>query len=256
MIVYFLIAFGATIVGVIAGLGGGVIIKPLMHTFTTLPLDNINILSSITVFTMTSTTLIIRKLRNNMYEVDNLNYIIFGSIIGGVVGNKIFDISKNVVEDMGTLEKIQIILLVILLLVALFKRVFSRIPEFKRSKSNFFIIGLFLATIGSFLGIGGGPINVALLMIFFKLDIKTSVFISIIMIFFSQLSNLISYAFTNAYFTNDLTPLLTMLPAAIIGGLIGGKISKSFNLNQTIVFFNVVTTCLIILNIYNLINIH
>ena len=51
-ILYFLIAIGATTVGSLTGMGGGVIIKPLMDVMQGFDVETIGVLSSITVFCM------------------------------------------------------------------------------------------------------------------------------------------------------------------------------------------------------------
>ena len=49
---YIIIAFVATLVGSLTGLGGGVIIKPVMDMVSDFPVETIGIISSITVFSM------------------------------------------------------------------------------------------------------------------------------------------------------------------------------------------------------------
>ena len=51
-LLYFLIAIGATTVGSLTGMGGGVIIKPLMDLLGGFDVETIGVLSSITVFAM------------------------------------------------------------------------------------------------------------------------------------------------------------------------------------------------------------
>ena len=51
-LVYFLIAICATTVGSLTGMGGGVIIKPLMDVLHGFDVQTIGVLSAITVFAM------------------------------------------------------------------------------------------------------------------------------------------------------------------------------------------------------------
>ncbi|MFR9254508.1 MAG: hypothetical protein ACLVJ6_02695 [Merdibacter sp.] len=46
---FFLISFGASIIGAICGIGGGIIIKPVMDAFGALDVSIINFLSGCTV---------------------------------------------------------------------------------------------------------------------------------------------------------------------------------------------------------------
>lgn len=51
-VIYFLIAITATTVGSLTGMGGGVIIKPLMDIMRDFSVETIGVLSSVTVFCM------------------------------------------------------------------------------------------------------------------------------------------------------------------------------------------------------------
>ena len=53
-LLYFLIALGATTVGALTGMGGGVIIKPLCDVIGTYDAQTIGVLACITVFSMDS----------------------------------------------------------------------------------------------------------------------------------------------------------------------------------------------------------
>ncbi len=53
-----LIAFLASFVGSISGIGGGIIIKPVLDLTGQMPIETVNFLSGITVLTMTTSTLI------------------------------------------------------------------------------------------------------------------------------------------------------------------------------------------------------
>ncbi len=251
MIIYFLIAIFATTIGAIAGLGGGVIIKPMLQIGSDFSIININILSSITVFSMAITSLIKRKRANTFYKVENMYYIIIGSLLGGFLGNKIFAVFISFFESEKKVESFQIVLLILFLLLILIKDIFKDLPKIKGSKINYLIVGIFLSILCTFLGIGGGPINVSFFIILFKMDIKTSAFLSIIIIFFSQLVNIISYGFSGLYFSNDLSPLLLMVPGAILGGIIGSYLATKLSSRQISYIFNVVIISVIVLNVYS-----
>ncbi|MBQ8765208.1 MAG: sulfite exporter TauE/SafE family protein, partial [Clostridia bacterium] len=51
-IIYFLLALFATTIGSLTGMGGGVIIKPLMDVLGDFDVQTIGVISSITVFSM------------------------------------------------------------------------------------------------------------------------------------------------------------------------------------------------------------
>jgi len=109
-----------------------------------------------------------------------------------------------------------------------------------------------LGSLSTFLGIGGGPINVTLLILFFGIDIKQSTVYSIITIFFSQLSKLITIFMTMDLNQFDLTFLMVIIPAALTGGYLGGTLSNKFRNQQVNLLFNIVVGFVILINLYNL----
>ncbi len=83
-----------------------------------------------------------------------------------------------------------------------------------------------LGFLASFLGIGGGPVNVSLLMLMFALPIKEATLYSLSTIFFSQLAKLVTIALTSSFMRFDLSMLFYVIPAAVIGGLWGARFSR------------------------------
>ncbi|MCH1969832.1 hypothetical protein [Romboutsia hominis] len=57
-IIYFLVGIIATTIGAISGIGGGVIIKPVLDTLGNYDISTISILSSFTVFSMSIVALL------------------------------------------------------------------------------------------------------------------------------------------------------------------------------------------------------
>ena len=58
------------------------------------------------------------------------------------------------------------------------------------------LIGLSLGIISSFLGIGGGPLNIAVLYYFLSMSAKESTINSLFIIFFSQVTSLVTTLLT------------------------------------------------------------
>ena len=111
--------------------------------------------------------------------------------------------------------------------------------------------GLMLGIISSFLGIGGGPFNVAVFMLFFAMDMKSSTVYSVAVIIFSQLSNLTTLFAKTGFQEYDAVYLLYMIPAAVIGGYIGAKLNKKMSEGAISLLFNLVLLFIIGLNLYN-----
>ncbi|HFM9797247.1 TPA: TSUP family transporter, partial [Streptococcus pneumoniae] len=80
--------------------------------------------------------------------------------------------------------------------------------------------------ISSFLGIGGGPLNVSLLMVFFSISIKEATMYSLAIIFFSQLSHLATIVVVTGLNQYHLAPVPVIFLASICGGVLGTVVSK------------------------------
>ena len=65
LVVFFLICFFASIIGAICGIGGGVIIKPVLDALGVMDVATISFLSGCTVLSMTTYSVIKSKLRGS-----------------------------------------------------------------------------------------------------------------------------------------------------------------------------------------------
>lgn len=246
-IIFFLVGFIATTLGSMTGLGGGVIIKPVLDAISQYNVKDISMLSSITVFSM-SIISIIKQTKSGFKIEKKYYYIALGAVIGGLIGKGILNIITSNIDN-NLVKAVQSIILAIVLSFVLFKNKFN----IRKVENNLtmIILGTSLGACATFLGIGGGPINVAALSIFIGLDIKNSAVISILVIFLSQLANLCLTSINTGFSQYDLTMLIYMIPAAIIGGLVGSSLNRKLKLKQLDYVFNCMMIFIIILNIYN-----
>src|SRR5690625_3313892 len=90
VILYFMISLLASVIGAIAGIGGGVFIKPILDFFGDYPLATIGILSSTTVFTMSAVSLWTRRREVKMMNKATSILLASGAVIGGLVGKIVF----------------------------------------------------------------------------------------------------------------------------------------------------------------------
>lgn len=246
-ILYFLITLLATIIGAIAGLGGGIIIKPALDAIGTYDVATICVLSSITVLCM-ATVSTIKYVQSGIKLDLKLLILSIGAVLGGFLGNYLFDLFSKVVTD-SIAKGLQSCILIFLLIFVLFRRYY---PHYNiKNRIIIIIAGLFMGLISSFLGIGGGPINVVIICIIFSVNVRDAAVYSIFVIFFSQLSNVITTVITPGLNTYDLKMLLFMIPAAIIGGFVGSHLNRKLSKNFVEQLFNVVMGIILLLNIYN-----
>ncbi|MEG2788135.1 MAG: sulfite exporter TauE/SafE family protein [Romboutsia sp.] len=250
-IIYFIVIVLANTVGAISGMGGGVIIKPVLDAIGAHSLMAISFYSSVAVFTM-SIVSTIKQLKCGINIKLKLAFAIsIASIFGGILGNTAFEYLLILFREESIVQWIQIILTIISLLFAL---LYSK----KKWKSLeltdirwYMLVGLLLGFLSTLLGIGGGPINIAMIMLCFGIPIKESTVYSIITIFFSQLSKLISTGISVGYSAYDLRLLLFIIPAAIIGGSVGAKLSRVLKEEKIIKVYQSIILLVIFLNILN-----
>ncbi|MCL2365438.1 MAG: sulfite exporter TauE/SafE family protein [Oscillospiraceae bacterium] len=230
-VVYFLIAISATTVGAIAGLSGGIIIRPVMDVLGDFNAQTISILSSITVLSMS-----VVSAGKQIMQKAKINYRIvmplaLGAAIGGICGQRILAAAVSGIEVGGVVTVIQnSVLLVLTVLVFIYMKNRTKIKS--RALSGIplsALVGLGMGMISAFLGIGGGPFNVALMILLFSFDIKTAAICSIVIIFFAQFANVSLFTLTTGFGGIDLSVLPAMVVGAIAGGFFGAVLNKKLS---------------------------
>ncbi|MCG8572053.1 MAG: sulfite exporter TauE/SafE family protein, partial [Spirochaetes bacterium] len=173
-IIYFLIGLGATILGAIVGLGGGVIIKPVLDSLGNYNLETINVLSSFTVLSMAIVSVLKQIQSGIKLEKRRTLLIAVGSILGGIGGKYFFNLFMNLIANNALATAIQAIILALLLSFILAISVKPDLVKTFDIHNNLAILlaGIILGFIAAFLGIGGGPINVAFLILLLNMDNK------------------------------------------------------------------------------------
>lgn len=253
-ILYFLVAIISTIIGSSAGIGGGVIIKPALDALSSYSLPTVNLLSSSTIFVMSIVTVFYQLKKKDKTNPKNTIVVAIGSIIGGIVGQKIMDLLVSTGINMSIINNLQsIMLILILLIVFVYMKNKDKIKTY--NINNVLIIGflgLVLGSISAFLGIGGGPMNVAAFTILFSMSANEAARNSIIVIFFSQGAKILSIAATTGFSSYNLEMLPIMLVGGIMGGIFGYRLNKSVSEKNIIKIFNIVLLAIILLNVYNI----
>ncbi|WP_250277725.1 sulfite exporter TauE/SafE family protein [[Clostridium] colinum] len=253
-IVLFFVCLIACMVGSISGIGGGIIIKPIIDSLNIMNIATLSFLSGCTVLSMAIVSLYMSK-----SQYAKINYVLaiflgLGASIGGILGKQIFGFFMKYFENskIGLIQSILLFIINIFILGYMFVKNKLKSKNIK-SKTITIILGTLLGIISSFLGIGGGPLNIAIIYYFYSLDAKQTTLFSLIIVFFSQLSSLILTIYTglpNFIYTN----VIVMCFGGVFGALIGSKIAKKMNNNKTQKFFIGVLLFLIFINIFNIIN--
>ena len=230
-ILFFVVAFLSSIVGAICGIGGGVVIKPVLDMLQMGSPATINFLSGCTVLSM-SLYSVGKALRagDSKVEMSTGTPLALGAAAGGVVGKEMFSAVKAFFNGSPMVGGVQAIALGIITLGTLVYTVNkSRITT--RTTSNkvvCLVIGLLLGIMSSFLGIGGGPINLVVLGYFFGMDTKTAAANSLYIILFSQMASLIATLISGVP-EFRIPALILMVAGGIGGGIVGRKLNKKMD---------------------------
>jgi len=130
----------------------------------------------------------------------------------------------------------------------------GRIRNYRFSSAFVFAAaGIVLGLLSSFLGIGGGPINVALLMYLFSFEIKTATFASLMTIFFAQIAKLTAILFGTGFAAYNLEMAPFMIICAIAGGFIGTHIKKTVSSKTVGILFNCMQLLIMLICILNIV---
>lgn len=255
IVINFLVGIISTTIGAISGIGGGVIIKPVLDMLGQYDISTVGVLSSLTVFSMSIVALL--KNMKNKVELDGKRTIslAFGSILGGMIGKYMFNMFLNLLQNNILAQKIQsIILFILMILVLVLYTNENKIKRFKVKNILFCgFVGIMLGIISSFLGIGGGPLNVIVLMYILGMDAKSSAIHSIFIIFFSQSSKLITILLGEGFGGYNLEVALYMIIGGILGGVIGSNFSNKMKKSQIKNLFKYCMIVIIGFNFYNII---
>lgn len=252
-----LIALVASISGAISGVGGGVIIKPVLDATGLMSVSTIGFYSGCTVLSMTSVNLLKSFTSGSDVQVDlkRSGFLAVGAVIGGYIGNWLFQFARVLLQHDALLGLIQSVILFLITLGVMIFTLLKQKIKFKNIQNPVFIfsIGLILGAISSFLGIGGGPINIAVIFYFLGMNSKDTALNSLFVVFCSQITSIGSTIIGKNIPVVNIMTLFLMICGGVFGGLIGSKISKKFNNEQVDKFFIALLSVLCIINIYNIV---
>ncbi|MBB5265095.1 hypothetical protein HNP82_002234 [Catenibacillus scindens] len=252
-IIFFAVSFGASIIGAICGIGGGVIIKPVLDAFGVLSVSTIGFLSGCTVLVMSCYS-VVRSRVSHSSSIDMAvgTPLAVGAAVGGVAGKSLFQWVESLFPDPNTAGAVQAITLGVITLGTLIYTVKKdKIHTYHiKSKLVCLIIGFVLGIMSSFLGIGGGPINLVVLYFFFSMTTKVAAQNSLYIILFSQATSFLQTLFTGLPEFSWLL-LLGMAVAGLLGGMCGRAINKKINDKVVDKLFIMLMAVIILINIYN-----
>ena len=247
-----IIAFFASTIGSICGIGGGVIIKPVLDMIGILNVKSINFLSGCTVLAMSAYSILLANISKGcLIEWKTTTPLAVGSVVGGYLGRELFQATSTILGEQAGL--VQAICLLILTTGTMAYTLKKKHIKTLRITSIFIciVVGLILGVSSAFLGIGGGPINLIVMFYFFSMSAKTAAQNSLYIILFSQLTSLFTTIITDQVPQVCLLYLGLMVLGGIMGGICGRKINKRINAKVVDSLFVAMMVIIIGINSYN-----
>lgn len=251
----FCVCFLASIIGAICGIGGGIIIKPVLDAVGVMDVTTISFLSGCTVLSMSTYSVVKSKLSDESRIDKKVGLpLAIGATIGGMNGKLIFQHIVSLSSNQNETGAIQAGCLFIVTIGTLIYIICKdRINTHKISnKIGCIIIGLILGLISSFLGIGGGPINLVVLVFFFSMDTKTAAENSLYIIFFSQAASLMQAIVIRSIPEFSIGALGLMVSGGIMGGSCGRFFNKKMDKKRVDGLLVCAMLVIIMINLYNL----
>ena len=225
----FLIALLSSAAGAICGIGGGVVIKPVMDMFRIDSVAAISFLSGCTVLSMSCYTVGRAMLAGEgRVDVKTGTPLALGAALGGLAGKALFTAVRDLFRQSDMVGAVQSACLAAITLGTLaYTLCKARIHTHRlTAPAACCAVGLALGICSSFLGIGGGPINLVVLYYFFSMDTRTAAANSLYIILFSQLASLLATLIAGTIPDLQLLMLVWMIAGGIGGGIIGRACSR------------------------------
>lgn len=250
-----IIIFLACSIGAIVGFGGGVIIKPVLDGMGFCTIDIVNFVSSCAVLAMSISSMVRHRIQKTQFDKKIALSLSLGAVIGGYLGNRLFRLA---IDGIGK-EKLVVFQAVMIILFVGFAEIYVNMKNPKTfhltNPVAMVVSGLALGMLNSFLGIGGGPINMTVLLLLFSLAVKQGAVYSICVVFFCQLSNLVTLFINNRFepYVEYWPLIICGMVAAVVGGLLGSTLNKKFSDKTVRIIFSLVMLVVFGINVYNIV---
>ncbi len=255
-ILCFLTALCACVIGKICGMGGGVIIKPVLDALGIMSVASINFLSGCTVLGMSCWS-VGKSALSGQSDIDwkVSTPLAIGAALGGLLGKELYSMVEACFANPNTAGGIQAIILLVATCGTLFYTIYKdrMVMHHVRNAAACLIIGLLLGTLGSFLGIGGGPFNMAVLYFFFAMSTKVAAQNSLYIILVSQAAGLLKNLISGNVPELTWWVLIGMILCGIIGSDVGGRINKKLSEKNATRLFEASMILVMLINIYNIV---
>lgn len=252
-LIYSIIIFIACTIGAIVGIGGGVIIKPVLDFIGYHSVEVVGFISTCAVFAMSISSSVKYITAKTKFDKKIVLLVSLGSILGGIIGNEIFDFTFDKLNA-NTVKGVQAVIIAAFIIFVIIYLNSKTIKSIRITNPILIsLTGLMLGLMSAFLGIGGGPINTTFLVLLFSFTLKESAVYSVAIIFFSQLSQLITIFIHNQFepYKEYTAIILIAMAVSVAGGIIGSKLNRKLPNRVITKIFSIVLSLVAVINIYN-----
>lgn len=234
------IAFLSTVIGAIVGIGGGLIIRPMLGFFGVAK-ELASFSSAACVFCMGTVSLITTVKKGAKIKLGDTSVLAAGSVCGAFAGGACIRFVNSEIISVGY------IFAMVFVLVCMAARKY--VPRVKIKNPLFgFLTGTVTGGLSGFFGIGGGPFQMTTLLLLFDLEPKDAAVQSVFITLLTTASSLIQYAVSGYW---DFSVAVYMIPAAMIGGFIGGLLNRRLNNKFVSALFSLTVVFIIFVQIYS-----
>ena len=213
-ILVFAVCFLASLLGPLCGIGGGVIIKPVVDAMNVMSVSTVSFLSSMSVLIMSLATLA-QNAASGQSDIDAraMSPIAVSSAVGGGIGKMLFNRLGSVFPDAELVGAVQAAVLIVLAVLVL---------AYTLNKARIKGLKLENAWAQALIGLCAGPFNLAILVFFFAMESKPAAQASLFIIAFSQTASLI-YTLATGSVPAFLPVVLLGMAAMAVLGSVGGR---------------------------------
>ncbi|MCI7766974.1 MAG: sulfite exporter TauE/SafE family protein [Oscillospiraceae bacterium] len=254
-LICYLVTFAACVIGTVCGMGGGIIIKPVLDAAGVMSVAAGTFLSGCTVIAMSCWNVgktAIKKESELDLRITPL--LAVGAALGGIGGKQLFSLAAAQLAYPDKAGGVQACLLLAATLATLIYTVRKERVQSRQISSHgaAVFIGLMLGLLGAFLGIGGGPFNVAVLCYFFSMPTKKATQNSLLIVLLSQISSTIQTILTTGAPELDAAMLIGMMVSAVAAGEAGRRIHRRLNERQSTLCLEGAMLLIMGISVYNM----
>ncbi len=244
----------ASIIGAVCGIGGGIIIKPVMDAFGLMDVSTVSFLSACTVLSMTAYSVLREKTKaGSALNMRQLLPVSLGAAAGGLIGKMLFQsIARGFPNAVAGLVQSACLLVVV---AGTFVYTFyeDRVHTL-RLESDWVrvLVGFALGALSSFLGIGGGPFNLVALSYFFSMRGRDAVVSSLFIILISQIASVAMQVVTGSVPEFTWIVLIVMACGGVAGGIVGRKLGERVDLRLGRILFLGLNALIFLICVWNI----